>query len=57
VAAFVTETGLDLVEHRVMALRAGMHLRIVTGDCLAFNQVEALRRLLGWEPGQPSQRD
>jgi superfamily II DNA or RNA helicase/diadenosine tetraphosphate (Ap4A) HIT family hydrolase len=49
VAAFVTETGLDLLEHRVMAaLRAGTHFRIVTGDYLAFNQVEALRRLLGW---------
>jgi diadenosine tetraphosphate (Ap4A) HIT family hydrolase/HKD family nuclease len=49
VAAFVTETGLDLLQARVLAaLRAGTHLRIVTGDYLAFNQVDALRRLLGW---------
>lgn len=49
IAAFVTETGLDLLEARAMAaLRRGAQLRIVTGDYLAFNQVDALRRLLGW---------
>jgi len=49
VAAFVTETGLNLLQQRVMAaLRAGTHFRIVTGDYLAFNQVDALRRLLEW---------
>jgi HKD family nuclease len=53
VAAFVTETGLELLEEWVtQALRAGAQLRIVTGDYLAFNQVDALRLLLMW-----SQRD
>jgi diadenosine tetraphosphate (Ap4A) HIT family hydrolase len=49
VAAFVTETGLAILEERVFAaLRSGARIRIVTGDYLAFNQVEALRQLLGW---------
>ncbi|HEU4577885.1 MAG TPA: DEAD/DEAH box helicase family protein [Polyangiaceae bacterium] len=49
VAAFVTETGLAAIERTVFgALRAGARLRIVTGDYLAFNQVEALQQLLGW---------
>ena len=53
VAAFVTETGLELLDEWVTrALRAGAQLRIVTGDYLAFNQVDALRLLLVW-----SQRD
>jgi HKD family nuclease len=49
VAAFVTETGLAAIERTVFgALRAGARLLIVTGDYLAFNQVEALQQLLGW---------
>jgi HKD family nuclease len=49
VAAFVTETGLTLLEQWVFAaLRAGARVRVVTGDYLAFNQVDALRQLLGW---------
>jgi superfamily II DNA or RNA helicase/HKD family nuclease len=49
VAAFVTETGLALLEKRVFAaLRRGANFRIVTGDYLGFNQVDALRQLLGW---------
>lgn len=60
VAAFVTETGLDVVRRWIFqALRAGARLRIVTGDYLAFTQVDALRQLLGWtaleleEAGEP----
>jgi HKD family nuclease len=49
VAAVVTESGLELLEQRVFAaLRAGAHVRVVTGDYLSFNQVDALRQLLGW---------
>ncbi|MEY4544388.1 MAG: hypothetical protein RL685_583 [Pseudomonadota bacterium] len=49
VAAFVTETGLDVLEPSIFAaLRAGARVRIVTGDYLGFNQVDALRQLLGW---------
>ncbi len=45
----MTETGLALLEESVFAaLRAGASLRIITGDYLAFNQVDALRQLLGW---------
>jgi HKD family nuclease len=45
----VTETGLELLQQWVnQALRAGAQLRIVTGDYLAFNQVDALRLLLVW---------
>jgi hypothetical protein len=60
VAAAVTETGLALLEPWVFAaLRAGASLRFVTGDYLGFNQVDALRQLLGWSqldvhaPGEP----
>jgi HKD family nuclease len=58
VAAFVTETGLELLEEWVTrALRAGAQLRIVTGDYLAFNQVDALRLLLVWSQRDAHARD
>jgi HKD family nuclease len=53
VAAFVTDGGLALLRPWVFAaLDAGASLRVVTGDYLAFTQVDALWQLLHW-----SQRD
>lgn len=49
VAAFVTESGLALLRPWVFAaLGAGANLPVVTGDYLAFTQVDALWQLLGW---------
>jgi superfamily II DNA or RNA helicase/diadenosine tetraphosphate (Ap4A) HIT family hydrolase len=49
VAAFVTETGLEILEEHVLqALRRGTRVRLVTGDYLGFTQVAALRELLFW---------
>jgi diadenosine tetraphosphate (Ap4A) HIT family hydrolase len=46
VAAFVTETGLELLEHHLReALNLGSRVRLVTGDYLGFTQVAALREL------------
>jgi hypothetical protein len=47
VAAFVTDSGLALLRPWVFAaLDAGASLRVVTGDYLAFTQVDALWQLL-----------
>ena len=49
VAAFVTESGLEVLEPNVFsALHGGARVRLVTGDYLAFTQVSALRELLAW---------
>lgn len=49
VAAFVTESGLEVLEPSVFsALHGRARVRLVTGDYLAFTQVSALRELLAW---------
>lgn len=50
VAAFVQESGLDLIEDYVKAFldRSG-HFRLLTGDYLAITQAEALQTLLEWQ--------
>ncbi len=50
VAAFVQETGLDLIESHVeSAVRRGARVRILTGDYLDITQASALELLLNWE--------
>jgi superfamily II DNA or RNA helicase/diadenosine tetraphosphate (Ap4A) HIT family hydrolase/SOS-response transcriptional repressor LexA len=50
VAAFVQETGLDLIEPHVRAaLARGARVRILTGDYLEITQASALESLRGWE--------
>jgi|GEM_PF-299125 len=52
VAAFVTETGLAILEERVFAaLRNGATVRIVTGDLSAARSPETVRGQLGAPPG------
>lgn len=50
VAAFVQESGLDVIEDKVKAFldRAG-HFRLLTGDYLAITQAKALQTLLKWQ--------
>jgi HKD family nuclease len=49
VAAFVLETGLDVLEDHIDgALARGAHMRVITGNYLNVTQVGALRALLGW---------
>jgi superfamily II DNA or RNA helicase/diadenosine tetraphosphate (Ap4A) HIT family hydrolase/SOS-response transcriptional repressor LexA len=50
VAAFVQETGLDLIESHVRsAVDRGARVRILTGDYLDITQASALEVLLSWE--------
>lgn len=50
VAAFVQETGLDLIESHVRnAIARGASVRILTGDYLDITQASALELLLSWE--------
>jgi len=50
VAAFVQETGLDLIESHVRsAIARGATVRILTGDYLDITQASALELLLNWE--------
>lgn len=50
VAAFVQESGLELIRDDLAVLRArGTSVRLLTGDYLAITQTVALQRLLGWE--------
>ncbi|MFT3707025.1 MAG: DEAD/DEAH box helicase family protein [Archangium sp.] len=50
VAAFVQETGLDVIEpHVFSAVRRGAAVRILTGDYLDITQATALETLLDWE--------
>ncbi|MDP1915396.1 MAG: DEAD/DEAH box helicase family protein [Myxococcales bacterium] len=50
VAAFVQETGLDLIEAHVRnAIARGATVRILTGDYLDITQASALELLLSWE--------
>ncbi|MDP1823188.1 MAG: DEAD/DEAH box helicase family protein [Archangium sp.] len=50
VAAFVQETGLDLIESRVRnAVARGANVRILTGNYLDITQASALELLLTWE--------
>lgn len=50
VAAFVQDSGLDLIREDLAALRErGGSVRLLTGDYLAITQTIALERLLGWE--------
>lgn len=52
VAAFVQETGLELIERHVLsAVRRGAAVRILTGDYLDITQAIALETLLDWELG------
>lgn len=49
IAAFVQESGLDLLEpHLLAAVRRGARVRLITGDSLEITQPEALRELLDW---------
>ncbi len=50
VAAFVQETGLDLIEGHVRnAIARGATVRILTGNYLDITQASALELLLSWE--------
>ncbi|MFN7989465.1 MAG: DEAD/DEAH box helicase family protein [Thermoanaerobaculia bacterium] len=50
VAAFVQDSGLELIREDLAALRdRGGSVRLLTGDYLAITQGVALERLLGWE--------
>jgi superfamily II DNA or RNA helicase/diadenosine tetraphosphate (Ap4A) HIT family hydrolase/SOS-response transcriptional repressor LexA len=49
-AAFVQRSGLEVIEHQLLAaLARGAHIRIIVSDYLGISDPQALRRLLTWQ--------
>ena len=51
VAAFVQETGVEVLVGPLQTMAQGATLRLITGDYLEITQADALRRLHDWQQG------